>query len=243
VFHPKDEEPIAETPPPPPTPKLSTYIEVVDACGPYHDGACVNARSGPGLEYESVAKLRTGIVLKVSGETVEADGHTWHRVVFDEWVRYPERKKKMYVAADFVRTFEDVGAVDFAGTYEGNKRIIVDRSDQKLYAYEGEVLFMEQDISTGHDLTPTPRGNFRIFRKTPSRYMQGPVPGISEDEYDLPGVPWDLYFTKQGGAIHGAYWHDNFGEQWSHGCVNVPPEKARELYEWADIGMPVTVRD
>ena len=35
-------------------------------------------------------------------------------------------------------------------------------------------------------------------RQTPSRYMQGPVPGISDDEYDLPGVPWTMYFTKQG---------------------------------------------
>ena len=73
--------------------------------------------------------------------------------------------------------------------------------------------------------------------------MQGPLPGISDQYYDLPGVPWDLYFTHEGGAIHGAYWHDKFGERWSHGCVNLPIEKAKELYEWTDLGTTVVVRD
>jgi lipoprotein-anchoring transpeptidase ErfK/SrfK len=52
-----------------------------------------------------------------------------------------------------------------------------------------------------------------------------------------------MYFTNEGGAIHGAYWHDSFGQQWSHGCVNLPPEKAKELYEWAPLGAPVYVHD
>ena len=73
--------------------------------------------------------------------------------------------------------------------------------------------------------------------------MQGPVPGVSDDAYDLPGVPWDLYFTHGGAVIHGAYWHDKFGEPWSHGCVNLPLQKAKELYLWADVGTPVTVQD
>jgi lipoprotein-anchoring transpeptidase ErfK/SrfK len=34
-----------------------------------------------------------------------------------------------------------------------------------------------------------------------------------------------------------------FGEPWSHGCVNLPPDQARKLYLWADIGTPVIVRD
>ena len=73
--------------------------------------------------------------------------------------------------------------------------------------------------------------------------MQGPLPGVSDQYYDLPGVPWDLYFTKDGAVIHGAYWHDHFGEQWSHGCVNLPTDKAKELYLWAAVGIPVTVKN
>lgn len=111
-----------------------------------------------------------------------------------------------------------------------------------LYAYDDTKLFMKEPISTGLEFTPTPRGTFTIFKKTPSRYMQGPAPGLSTEFYDLPGVPWDLYFTEGGAVIHGAYWHNKFGQKWSHGCVNLSLENAKKLYEWADIGTPVIVK-
>lgn len=224
---------------------LFEYIEVIDGCGIHFDGLCLNVRSGPGEDYPSVAKLRNGIVLKVGGK-VERDGHTWYKIVFDEKLRYPERiTTDWYVAADYVRILLDEGTRNFkdAGGAISAKRIIIDRSKQTLYAYDGDVLFMQELISTGLELTPTPRGVFTIFKKTPSRYMQGPVPDLSDQYYDLPGVPWDLYFTSDGAVIHGAYWHDNFGKQSSHGCVNLPPKQAEKLYNWAEIGMPVTVRD
>ena len=72
--------------------------------------------------------------------------------------------------------------------------------------------------------------------------MQGPIVGVSDQYYDLPGVPWDLYFTKGGDVIHGAYWHDKFGQPWSHGCVNLPLDQAEKLYLWADVGTPVIVQ-
>jgi lipoprotein-anchoring transpeptidase ErfK/SrfK len=112
-----------------------------------------------------------------------------------------------------------------------------------LYAYDGDTLYMQEAISTGLELTPTPRGVFTVYRMTPSRYMQGPIPGISDQYFDLPGVPWNLYFTPEGAVIHGAYWHDRFGSPWSHGCVNLPPEKAKKLYAWAEIGTKVVVQD
>lgn len=241
---------VIQQPPPdiaiePEKPKLLPYLEVTDSCGPYFEGACVNVRSGPGTEHTAVLKFRAGAVLHTNG-SVEREGRTWYKIGFNEWIRYPERVNgDLYIAADFVRPFFHEGPVALSTTTPApeDKRILIDRSDQKLYAYEGETLFMEEPISTGLELTPTPRGNFKVFWKTPSRYMQGPIPEISEDEYDLPGVPWNLYFTEQGAAIHGAYWHDRFGEPWSHGCVNMPPEKAKQLYEWADLGTPVLVRD
>jgi lipoprotein-anchoring transpeptidase ErfK/SrfK len=73
--------------------------------------------------------------------------------------------------------------------------------------------------------------------------MQGPIEGISTQYYDLPGVPWDLYFTNEGAVFHGAYWHDEFGKVHSNGCVNLPVAKAKELYAWADLGTQVVVRD
>ena len=128
-------------------------------------------------------------------------------------------------------------------TATSSKRIVIDLSDQKLSAYDGDTLFMKESVSTGLPQTKTPIGTFSIYKMMPSRYMQGPLPSCSDDYYDFPGVPWDLYFTRGGAVIHGAYWHDNFGRPQSHGCVNMPPQKAKELYLWADLGTPVTVQE
>ena len=101
---------------------------------------------------------------------------------------------------------------------------------------------MEESVSTGVEGDLTSLGTYEVYKKTPSRYMQGPLPGVSDEYYDLPGVPWDLYFTQEGSVLHGAYWHNNFGKPMSHGCVNQPPENAKKLYEWADLGTPVIVQ-
>lgn len=226
-----------------PSPLL--YIEVAESCGPAYEGECVVARTGPGLTYPVVARLRTGIVLATS-RLVQGADHSWYEIALDASLRYPERAaREMYVAADMVVPFYHEGPVHIAKhrVTPSAKRILVDRSEQVLRAYEGDTVFMEEAVSTGIASTPTPRGVFHIYQKTPSRYMQGPIPGISTKPYDLIGVPWDLYFTQQGAVIHGAYWHDHFGEPWSNGCVNLPPEAARKLYEWADLGTQVIVQD
>lgn len=219
------------------------YFEVADSCGPQYQGGCVVARSGPGTQYPIVMRLRSGMVLRVA-DSKEADGRTWYRVGFDEWLRFPDRARSLWVAADMVASTYAPGPESLGTTTKATaKRIIIDRGRQMLYAYEGDTIFMEEHVSTGLLATPTPRGTFEIFEKTPTRYMQGPIPGISDDYYDLPGVPWDLYFTEQGAAIHGAYWHDEFGEPHSHGCVNLPVALAKKLYDWAELGTPVIVRD
>jgi hypothetical protein len=224
---------------------LVTYIEVLDGCDFAYVGDCVNVRSGPGEEFPIVGRLRTGIVLLVA-DTVTKNNRDWHKIGFAHPLLYPERiQGDWYVAAELVHAFTDDGdhTLKKGEVASTTKRIVVDVSEQKLYAYDGDTLFMEESISTGLEFTPTPRGTFHIFKMTPSRFMQGPIPGVSEQVYDLPGVPWDLYFTDGGAVIHGAYWHNRFGELWSHGCVNLPVEKAKKLYLWADIGMPVTVQN
>ena len=226
---------------------LYTYIEIINSCGPYYGvGVCVNMRSGPGAKYPVVAQLRTGVVLRVAS-TITVDGREWYKIMFATALLYPDRVKgDLYVAADAaVRLFLDDGdhRLMKGAHVSTTKRIVVDVSQETLYAYDGETLFMKEPISTGLEFTPTPRGTFVIFKMTPSRYMQGPIPGASDQVYDLPGVPWDLYFTQDGAVIHGAYWHDHFGEPWSHGCVNLSPENAKKLYLWAEVGIPVTIQN
>ncbi len=220
------------------------YIEIQDSCNYAYVGTCVNLRSGPGTTYPVAMQLRNNMVFRVASTTVNSDGHIWYEVGFDGPIRYPERvTSNWYVAADYTRFFYDPGPLSTTAGVNASstKRIVVDRTNEMLYAYDGTTLFMQQAISVGLELTPTPTGNFYIYRKIPDAYMQGPIPGLSDQSYDLPGVPWDLYFTKDGAAIHGAYWHNHFGEPWSHGCVNLPPAAAEILYEWADLGTPVTV--
>lgn len=222
------------------------YIEIIDSCGPYFETACVNVRKGPNINSEVVTRLRNGVVLRVK-DKVEQNGEIWYRISFDdEWLRYGDRvSDDWYVSGLYARSFLDDGPkeVEVGTIASSSKRIIIDRSDQKIYAYEGKTLFAEEKVSTGIEITPTPRGIFHIYKKTPSRYMQGPIPEISEKTYDLPGVPWNLYFTKEGAVIHGAYWHDKFGQPWSNGCTNLQPEQAKKLYMWAELGTEVLVRD
>ena len=109
-------------------------------------------------------------------------------------------------------------------------------------SYDGNYLYLTTKVSTGIDSTPTPLGTFSVYKKTPSRYMQGPLPGVSDVPFDLPGVPWNLYFTLDGAVIHGSYWHDRYGTDQSNGCINLPPEIAKILYDWAPLGTPVIVQ-
>jgi len=220
------------------------FVEIMSSCGPAFTGTCVYGYMHIDGELVPVKQLRQGIVLRVGTSTVRLNEEEWYPIVFDEWIRYPERlTSELYVRASAVRHFMATGTTEHTRTSTSTKRIVVDRGEQMLRAYEGDTLFMEAKTSTGIDVTPTPRGTFTVFRKTPSRYMQGPLPGVSEKEYDLPGVPWNLYFTEDGAVIHGAYWHNNFGQQWSNGCVNLPPVTAQKLYEWTDVGTTVTVHD
>jgi hypothetical protein len=77
-----------------------------------------------------------------------------------------------------------------------------------------------------------------VVRKRPSRHMRGFEDRA--DAYDLPGVPFCTYFTESGIAVHGAYWHNDFGHQRSHGCVNVLADDAQWVYRWS---MPVADYD
>lgn len=224
--------------------KEGKYIKIIKSCDIHFAGDCVRARACPSLECPAIADLRNDMVLKTDGEITNFEGINWYHIVFEEWVRYPDRTARdWYISSDYLKEIsaytEKFKDKKIAAT--STKKIVVNLKEQKLYAYEGNIEFMETYISSGLDDLPTPIGTFNIFEKTPSRYMQGPLPGISDQEYDLPGVPWTMYFTHEGAAIHGTYWHNNFGTQWSHGCINLNPESAERLYSWAEVGTQVVI--
>lgn len=117
-------------------------------------------------------------------------------------------------------------------TPEGaEKWIEIDLPKQKIRAWEGNKQVMEFVISSGKRSTPTPTGEYRIWVKLRYTRMRGGIGGTS-DYYDLPNVPYVMYFN-QGYGIHGAYWHMSFGYPVSHGCVNLQIPDAGKLYNWA----------
>jgi len=115
----------------------------------------------------------------------------------------------------------------------GVRWIEVDLTQQRVYAWEGDVLMNSFIVSTGTWATPTVTGSFSIWNKTRIQTMSGPG-------YSLPNVPWVMYFYKDYG-FHGTYWHNNFGTPMSHGCVNLTIPDAEWLYNWASYGTTVKV--
>lgn len=115
------------------------------------------------------------------------------------------------------------------------KWIEVALNEQKLRAWEGNKLMMEFPISSGL-WAPTPEGTFNIWYKTRSQSMVGGSPALGT-YYNLPNVPNNMFFY-QGYAIHGAYWHNNFGHPMSHGCVNAPLASAAQIFDWAGPVVP-----
>lgn len=114
------------------------------------------------------------------------------------------------------------------------KWIEVSLAEQKLRAWEGARVVMEFLISSG-STGPTPRGDFAIWYKTRSQRMRGGSRELGT-YYNLPNVPNNMFFYL-GYAIHGAYWHNNFGHPMSHGCVNAPLAQVAQLFEWTGPGL------
>lgn len=117
----------------------------------------------------------------------------------------------------------------------GDRWLQVDLSSQRLYAWEGDTPVYAVIVSTGKASTPTVRGVFAIQTMHRTTRMRGA-------DYDVPNVPWTMYFHR-GYAIHGAYWHHNFGTPVSHGCVNVAVDHAEWFFNWSSIGTPVVVQE
>jgi hypothetical protein len=111
--------------------------------------------------------------------------------------------------------------------------IAVNLEQQTLTAYEDNKLIFATLVSTGLPKTGfgTDKGLFNIWLRAVEDRMSG---GMGpEDYYNLPDVPYVMYFNRDM-ALHGAYWHDDFGYRRSHGCVNLSLTDARWLYEWTD---------
>lgn len=119
--------------------------------------------------------------------------------------------------------------------HSSQRWIQVDLSNQQLTAWEGNTPVFSSTVSTGRASDATPTGVYEIQAKYRTARMQG-------NNYDIPDVPYTMYFSGSY-AIHGAYWHDDFGAPISSGCINLPIQDAAWLFDWAGTGTTVVVQN
>ncbi len=121
---------------------------------------------------------------------------------------------------------------------KSEKLIKINIAQQKLEYYFDNKLIDNFSISSGIRGMDTPTGEFIILDKEESKRYGGP--GY---DFDYPDTKWNLHFTTQKYRyyIHGAYWHNNFGNKMSHGCVNVAYDNMKDLYWFTNTGTKVVI--
>jgi len=188
-------------------------------------------------EWEALYRLYYQSVHWVTGIDEGPDGEPWYRLS-DELLRVD-----YHVPATHVRLIPDEELAPLSTAVDPGKKFVqVNLIDQTLTAYENNEVVLHTKVSTGLPNlgrvigipTDTPRGNFNIDPKVPSKHMGNGQLTAEIGAYELPGVPWTCFFEHMTGiAFHGTYWHDNFGARMSHGCVNMRVEDAKWLYRWS----------
>jgi hypothetical protein len=165
----------------------------------------------------------------ITGIDTGPDGKAWY-VVQDEadknlYYFVPSIQLRPFTAEEMAPISPDVPM--------GHKWIDVNLTTQTLTCYEVDEVVFTTQVSTGvKGLFDTPAGSFNIQVKLPSRNMST-TSHFADDVIPLVGVPWTSFFTSQGHAFHGTYWHDNFGVSMSHGCINMRNEDALRLFRWS----------
>jgi hypothetical protein len=163
------------------------------------------------------------------------DGKPWYRLL-DELLEInyhvPATDLRPIMAYDMTPISPDVP--------HEKKRIEVSLANQTVTCYENGQAVQTFTISSGlaglagkgETPTSTPTGNWFVTEKMPSKHMGDGNLASDIEAYELPGVAWSSFFTTEGHAFHGTYWHDNFGTPMSHGCINMRTADAKWLFRW-----------
>jgi len=155
-------------------------------------------------------------------------------------VRYHQSANGFWIQLSQLKLAKPAPPSDLA---HNEKWIDVDLTRQTLVAFEGTRPVFGTLVSSGRRNLqdkekdfPTPTGTFHVKEKHVTTTMDGDV--AADGPYSIEDVPWVMYF--QGSyALHGAFWHDQFGNLRSHGCVNLAPEDARTVFAWSEPQLPL----
>ena len=183
----------------------------------------VSARVEQGLPI----RVYYGQVFFVDRIETKDDGNTYYRVN----PNYYGGLDMLWVPAEAMRPIlpEELTPINPDAV---DKHVVVDIKRQTLSCYEGDLEVHFCRVSTGIETGSTPLGTHRISRKFVSLQMSGSGSGGTGAGYDLPGIGWTSIFVTGGVAIHATIWHNEFGFQRSHGCVNCLPADAKWIFRW-----------
>ena len=159
------------------------------------------------------------------------DGIVWYRI--NE--RFGSEGDLFWSPAEAFRPIQEEEVSPIHPDVE-DKQIVVNIHEKKQYlsCFEGgtEVYFCRISSGRGKNSTPATQYGHPFWRKAISYHMGGSTDdGIG---WDTPGIGWTALFHGEGAAIHSTFWHNNFGERMSHGCVNVRPEDAKWIFRWSN---------
>lgn len=172
---------------------------------------------------------------EIAGSKGNFDESADFAIFNNESIDYPKTSLAQIISPANIAGEDSVQVLGTTNSSGEEKWIEVSLADQKVRAYEGQKIVMEFPISSGK-WAPTPKGTYNIWYKTRSQKMEGGSKSLGTYYY-LPNVPHNMFFYK-GYALHGAYWHNNFGQPMSHGCVNEPLANAAQIFDWAGPVVP-----
>jgi hypothetical protein len=158
----------------------------------------------------------------------------WYMIAPDEWI--PEKYEYQRRIGRVIPNTSPPENV------QNGRWIEVNLGEQTLSVYDNHELIFATLVASGLEPFWTRPGLFQIYEKHESTPMRGSFEADRSDAYYLEDVPWTMYFDKAR-ALHGAYWHNKFGTELSHGCVNLSVGDSHWLFDWAEMGDWVYVWD
>ncbi len=176
-------------------------------------------------------KLYHGTVYRVVRAVEDEEGDWWYQL--HEGVTWSPGP---YVPSSSVRRIRPEELTPISPGKPG-KWVNISIPEQRLTCFEGERTVFRTPMSSGVYGTGTPLGEFRVVIQRHTRRMIG---GTGSSRYDLPGVAFPVYFTFTSMAIHGTYWHNDYGRRHSAGCINLTNEAARWFFRWVEPHVPYT---
>ncbi len=182
-----------------------------------------DSRATPDASGRKGMRLEYSTVYRVIAAVQDKSKNWWYRL--QDGVSYSPGP---YILASDIRRIDPSDVTPLSPDVV-NKRIEVNLKAQTITAFEDDKPVLTHLICSGAGGFGTPRGTHKVLFKTVTSRMIG---GSGNSYYDLPGVPFCTFFTWSGVAIHGTYWHNDYGRPRSHGCVNVPSDVSRWFWRW-----------